>query len=177
MYPTSDDTYTQIKYVLENFNFSGYIFGQTEWTEREREHWATGELFQAFRAVFFDDDEYEVWADHSLAPTQADIVIHGEGRSYVFELKRASQWSSISRLEDQISRYTASDDFTRGYVVVLDDRVPTKAGEDPDGPSLDQIIERVNRNKWEVWVYGENDSIWHTGKPLAQEQKEVYYKS
>jgi len=127
--------------------------------------------------VFFDDDEYEVWLDHSLAPTQADIVIHGDGRSYVFELKRASQWNSVSRLEDQIPRYTASDDFTRGYVVVLDDREPGKPGEDPDGPSLEQIIEKVNRSKWEMWVYDENNSIWHTGKPLAQEQKEVYHKS
>jgi len=177
MYPDSDDTYTQIKYVLENFKYSGYVFGQTEMTEKEREYWATGELFQACRAVFLDDDEYEGWVEHSLAPTQADIVVHGEGRAYVFELRRASQWNSISRLDDQISRYSASDDFTRGYVIVLDDREPGKPGAGPDGPTLDQIVERVDRNNWEVWVYGENDSIWHTGKPLAQETKDRHYPS
>jgi hypothetical protein len=66
MYSESDQTYYQIKHILQRFKLSGYIFGRTDKIEREREYWVTAELFQALRSEFHRYDE-ELWLDNSVS--------------------------------------------------------------------------------------------------------------
>jgi hypothetical protein len=172
MYSESDKTFYQIKHVLENFKLSGYIFGQTDRIEREREYWVTGELFQALRSEFHQYDE-ELWVDNALSTIKPDITVVNSNRKYIFEIKRASQWSSIDRLPDQLERYSGMDNFKRGYVVVVNDCSPD--GENKD--IIDQIKKKAQRSNtdlsnWEIWVLNEDDAIWETGKPRASAENE-----